>query len=41
MLFKNDLMNRIYWKIVRVEEFIFGVDGKVCVVIVKVGNSDK
>ena len=38
---KNDSMNRIHWKIARVEELIPGADGKVRAVIVKVRNSDK
>ena len=34
-------MNRIHWKIARVEELIPGADGEVRAVIVKVGTSNK
>lgn len=41
MLLKNDLIIRCYWKFAKVEEFIFGNDGKIRVVVVKVVSSDK
>lgn len=39
VLLKDDFISRVFWKLVKVEEFIFGRDCNVWVVVVKVVNN--
>lgn len=38
-MLKNDSTSRIYWKLAKVEELIYGADGKARAVVVKVANN--
>lgn len=41
MLKNDDLVNRVFWKIIKVEDVIYGVYGMVWVVFIKVLNNVK
>ena len=40
VLLKNDSSNRNYWKLAKIEELIFGQDGKVRAAVVRVANGN-
>ena len=41
VILKNDTSNRMFWKLVKVEELVPGKDGNIRAAIIKVSNADR